>query len=68
MPPTEHLSQNHGGAHPPVNFQSHSRPIRTFLRGFCAEWRVMGEVHACWMYISRWSWRFWPTPETGGAG
>lgn len=37
-----------GDADPPVKLQSHSRPMKAFRRGFWAEWRVMGWVHACW--------------------
>ena len=68
MLPPDPLHEGPGPARPPVNFQSHSRPIRTFLKGFCAECRVMGRVHACWIYTSRWSCRFWPTPGMGARG
>lgn len=66
--PTDRIHQGYRGTCPPVNLHSHSRPMQIFLKGFWAEWRVMGLVHACWMYISRWSCRFWPTPGMGGSG
>lgn len=45
--PKDHSHQVHREAGPPVNLQSHSSPMQTLRRGFWAEWRVMGCVHAC---------------------
>lgn len=50
----------------PVNIVSHSRPILTMWKGFWALYRVMGWVHCCWTYSSKWSCRLLPTPEKGG--
>lgn len=50
----------------PVNMVSHSRPILTMWKGFWALYRVMGWVHCCWTYSSKWSCRLLPTPERGG--
>lgn len=48
----------------PVKVRSHCRPIFSMWMGFWALYRVMGWVHSCWTYNSRWSWRLQPTPET----
>lgn len=50
----------------PVNMVSHSRPILTMWKGFWALYRVMGWVHCCWTYSSKWSCRLLPTPEREG--